>query len=73
MLEFTLEQEKMSGNDWKLSYEGEKKRAKELMDQLRQEKLAGVDQVSELTLLRSQLFILELQLQKIREENSNVK
>ncbi|XP_071544904.1 uncharacterized protein [Panulirus ornatus] len=72
LLEFRLEQEKMSGNEWKLSFEGEKKRGKELMDQLRQEKLAGVDQVSELTLLRSHLFIMQLQLQKTQEENGNM-
>ncbi|XP_045593928.1 A-kinase anchor protein 9 isoform X3 [Procambarus clarkii] len=69
--EFQLEQEMMSANEWKLSFEAEKKRTNELMDQLREEKLASVDQVSELTFLRSQLFILRLQLQKAQEENNS--
>ncbi|XP_069957077.1 A-kinase anchor protein 9 isoform X3 [Cherax quadricarinatus] len=72
LVEFQLEQEKMSGAEWKLSFESEKKRTQELMEQLRQLKLGSVDRISELTLLRSQLYILQLQYQKTREENINL-
>ncbi|XP_050701004.1 A-kinase anchor protein 9-like isoform X3 [Eriocheir sinensis] len=71
-LEFQLEQEKLSGSEWKLSYESEKQHTRDLMEQLRKERLSGVEQVSELTLLRSHIFILRLQHQKVQEENCSL-
>ncbi|XP_042218573.1 A-kinase anchor protein 9-like isoform X3 [Homarus americanus] len=72
LLEFRLEQEKKLGIEWKLSFESEKKRARELIEQLREEKLASADRVSELKILRSQFFVQRLELQKIQGESSSV-
>lgn len=68
-----MEQEKLSGSEWKLSYESEKQHTRDLMEQLRKERLLGAEQVSELTLLRSHIFILRLQHQKVQEENCNLR
>ncbi|XP_063868536.1 A-kinase anchor protein 9-like isoform X2 [Scylla paramamosain] len=72
VLEFQLEQERMSGSEWKLSFESEKQHSRDMMEQLRKERLAGAEQVSELTLLRSQLLTIRLQLQKLQEENCSL-
>ena len=63
----------MSGSEWRLSFESEKQHTRDLMEQLRKERLVGAEQVSELTLLRSQLIIIRIQHQKLQEENCSLR
>ncbi|CAL4094968.1 unnamed protein product, partial [Meganyctiphanes norvegica] len=72
LLEFRLEQEKQSCKEWRESREFERERGMRLEQELRKDRMIGVDQSAELIRLDTQLSILKSQLQKTQDDSRSL-